>query len=64
MKKKSNCVERHFAWQASARKAAAILGVDGISKRVGPPRKTILVSETVSEKARRVWTECNAIMVK
>jgi len=35
-----------------------------LSTRIGRPVKTIKVTETISEKARRVVAECDAIFCK
>jgi len=45
----------------AARKLAAALGKCNTKARVGIPQRTVVVKETISEKARRIWRECEAI---
>ena len=40
------------------------LGKNGISSRVGMRVKTVMMTETISEKARRVLASCDSIMCK
>jgi hypothetical protein len=47
-----------------AQNLATRLGKVGISTRIGRPVKVVIVTETISEKTRRVLAECDAILCK
>ena len=47
-----------------AQNLATRLGRKGISTRIGKPVKVVLMTETISEKTRRVLAECDAILCK
>jgi hypothetical protein len=47
-----------------AHNLATRLGKVGISTRIGKPVKVVVVTETISEKTRRVLSECDAILCK
>ena len=47
-----------------ANNLATRLGKVGISTRIGQPVKVVLMTETISEKTRRVLAECDAILCK
>jgi hypothetical protein len=47
-----------------AQNLAARLGKKGISTRIGKPVKVVLMTETISEKTRRILAECDAVVCK
>jgi hypothetical protein len=52
---------RHIEY---ARNLATRLGRANISTRIGMPIKRIPVTETISEKTKRILAECDAILCK
>ena len=49
---------------ASARTLVARMGFGNLSSRIGIPCRAVIVKESVSEKAKRVWAHCDFIMGK
>lgn len=48
--------------QEFARRLVSRMGYAGLSSRVGTPNRIVVVKETVSQIATRVFLECDAIM--